>query len=99
MLNRLPQQKIEEFNKRVENLIAEDQIQTAIDELIRWTRRQVESKEPLFELLLISSEFRSLRKEYVSGTISFSEYQTSKNQLNRRVLMFVNEIHRTGELL
>lgn len=83
---------ISNFQERFQNLVALDQVQKAIDELIQWTRVHFDSNELLHEILVISSRYRRLRKEFMKGVIEFEVYDRLRTILMYKFLFVIDTI-------
>lgn len=80
------------LKERIQMLIAEDHVQQAIDELIAELKTHTADEEPLCEILIISSNFRNLAREYSRGTIRYGKYRRHANDLLRHILCLIDEI-------
>lgn len=79
-------QNIETFAECIENLISKDQVSKAIDALISWLRSDNADKEFLYEVLIISSNYRRLDRQLVQGLIELKEHRLERNHLLHQIL-------------
>lgn len=89
-------QNISQFKEYIQNLIACDQVQKAINELIPWIKDYTTRKGPLYEILVISSNYRRLEKQFNQGLMPFSDYQMNINKLLYQIFRLIEDIASDG---
>jgi hypothetical protein len=74
-----------ELESQIQELIAKDEMELAIDLL----REYFSKKDELKEILLQSGRYHALRKDHNNGTIEYALVQKTKNQLRESILDFI----------
>ena len=95
-------QNIEALESRIENLICKDQVPKAIDVLISWLRANTYEKEFLYEVLIISSNYRYLKKQLMEGILPLKDHRYERNKLLNHILFLLSrvaEYYRDGSLI
>jgi len=77
--------ELENFSKKLENLIKEGNIQTAIEFLIKTYRSQGNEKK-LNDILLISSRYNFVQTQYAKGIILDKEWINGNSVITNSIL-------------
>lgn len=85
-------QDIHEIPENVFDLIAKNRVQRAIDLLILWFKHSTDRKTPLYEVIVISSNFRQIDRLLDQGLIPYADYQLYRTRLLHQICKLIEEV-------